>query len=88
VHGLRAAPLSHLDKFLDIQIALWGRCRSDVVRLVREASVQRLAVRVGVDGDAADAHLPKGPDDADGDLAAVGDQNLLEHPQLIPSQLE
>ena len=59
-----------------------------MIRLVRETGVQRLPVHVGVDSDARHAHLPKSPDDADGDLAAVGDQNLLEHAQVIPSQLE
>ena len=33
-------------------------------------------VRLGVDGDGGDAHLLAGPDDPDGDLAPVGDQDL------------
>src|SRR5215217_1018213 len=87
MHRLRAAPLRRIDQPLDVQITLRCRSRAHVIRLVRETGVQRLPVRVGVDGDARNAHLPKSPDDADGDLAAVGDQNLLEHPQVLPSQL-
>ena len=36
-------------------------------------------VRVGVDGDAADAEPAQGADDPDGDLAAVGDEHGVEH---------
>jgi hypothetical protein len=59
-----------------------------MVCLVGQTGMERLAVRVRVDGDASDTHLSKGPDNADGDLPAVGDQNLPEHPQVIPFQLE
>src|SRR5215218_5112019 len=88
MHRLRAAPLRYLDELLYLQVALGRGRRAEVVRLVCETGVQRLPVGVGVDGDACDAHLPEGSDDADGDLAPVSDQNLLEHPQVIPSQLE
>ena len=36
-------------------------------------------VGFGIDGHRPDAHLPAGPDHPDGDLAAVGDQDLAEH---------
>ena len=38
--------------------------------------MQGLFIRLGVDGDGGDAHLLAGPDDPDGDLAPVGDQDL------------
>ena len=41
--------------------------------------VQGLPVRVRVDGDARDPHLAQSPNDADGDLTPVGDQDLAEH---------
>ena len=37
--------------------------------------MHRVGVGVGVDGNALDVHLPQGASDADGDLAAVRDQN-------------
>ena len=46
--------------------------------LVGEAHVQRVAVGLGVDRDRADPHLVAGADDAHRDLAAVGDEDLLE----------
>ena len=39
----------------------------------------RVAVGLGVDGDGGDAELVERADDADGDLATVGDQDLGEH---------
>ena len=41
--------------------------------------VQRVRVGLGVDGHGRDAELAAGADDAHGDLAAVGDEDLLEH---------
>ena len=41
--------------------------------------VARAAVRLAVDGDRADAELLAGTDDADRDLAPVGDEHGVEH---------
>ena len=41
--------------------------------------MQRVAVELGVHGDGGDAELAGGADDAHGDLAPVGDQDLLQH---------
>ena len=42
-------------------------------------AMQRTGVRVGIDGDGGDAQLLTGTNDADGDLAAVGDEDFTEH---------
>ena len=44
--------------------------------LVGQLDVQRVLVGLGIDGDGRDAHLAGGLDDAAGDFAAVGDQDL------------
>jgi hypothetical protein len=41
--------------------------------------VQRILVGLAVDGDGLDAELLAGAQDAQRDLAAVGDQDALEH---------
>ena len=65
--------------FGDVQVAL-GRDRgADQEGLVGRAHVRRLAVDLRVDGDRDDPHLLQGAGDADGDLAAVGYEHLLEH---------
>ena len=60
-------------------IGLRGGCRADMHGLVRHGNVQRVAVSVGIDRDGLDPHLSRCLDNAAGDLAAVGDQDLLEH---------
>ena len=50
--------------------------RADAVGFVRLEAVQGEAILMGVDGDRADAELMGGAKDANGDLAAIGDQQL------------
>src|ERR1035437_6692999 len=64
---------------VDAEVAFGGGAGADVGGLVGHADVEGGAVGVGKDGDAGDAHLAEGADDADGDLAAIGDQDLAEH---------
>jgi hypothetical protein len=47
--------------------------------VVGEANVERVTVGRRVDGDGLDAELTAGPDDPDGDLASVRDQDAAEH---------
>jgi hypothetical protein len=42
-------------------------------------NVQRVLVRIRIDRDSLHAKLPAGPQDPDGDLAAIGNQDLFEH---------
>src|SRR5207245_1631809 len=79
VHRIGAAALDELQDLLGVEVALGRRLPAERVRLVREPHVQRVAVEIGVDGDARDAELTTRPDDSDGDLTPVGDQDLGEH---------
>jgi hypothetical protein len=63
----------------DVEVALARLAAAEVHGVRRAAHVQRGAVGVGVDGDGLDAHLLGGADHAQGDLAAVGDQDASEH---------
>ena len=76
---LGAGLLGGLDDLLDVQVALGRHRRADQEGLVGLAHVRRVAVDLRVDGDRADAHLLQRAGDPDRDLAAVGDQDLLEH---------
>ena len=79
MHRLRAAFLAGGDDILDHQIALRGRRRPDRDRRIRHLDMQRVAVGVGIDRDRFNAHAPGGLDDPAGDLAAIGNQDALEH---------
>ena len=52
---------------------------ADLVRLVRFEAVQRVSVLVREHCDRACAQFERRTEGADGDLAAVGNQDFLEH---------
>ena len=79
VHGLGARALDDVEDRGGVEVALGRRLAAEGVGLVGEADVQRVAVELGVHGHRGDAQLLAGADDTDGDLAAVGDQDLGEH---------
>jgi hypothetical protein len=74
--GARAA--RRLQHALLVEVALRRRAWAEQVGLIRDRRVQRAAVGLRVDGDRADPELPERPEDADGDLAAIGDEDFLE----------
>jgi CDP-diacylglycerol---glycerol-3-phosphate 3-phosphatidyltransferase len=77
--GLRPGALRDIENTLDREVALGRRSRSEEERFVRVGDVQRSAVALGIDTDRADAELAKCAEDADRDLSAVGNEDLLEH---------
>ena len=68
------------------QIALRCRRRPDMNRLIGHLDVHGVAVRIRIDRDRRNPHPPGGLDDAAGYLAAIGDQDLLEH-AAFPSEV-
>ena len=76
---LGAGRLGGGDDLADIEIGLGGLRRADRHGLVGHVDMQRVAVRLGIDGHGLDAEPARGPDDAAGDLAPIGDQKLGEH---------
>ena len=59
--------------FRGVKIALGRGRRTDRVRMIGFAHVQRGAIGVGVDGDRFDSQLAACADDPHCDLSAVGD---------------
>ena len=70
-----------VDQCLRFEIALARRGRSDTVGLVRRQDRERLAIGVGIDDGAADPLLAQRAQDADGDLATVGNQDFAKRNQ-------
>src|SRR5207247_10949691 len=64
---------------LQVQVALGGRAAPDQVRLVGVSHVRRIPIDVRIDGDRPDAELAQRPEDADRDLASVGDEHFAEN---------
>ena len=84
-----ACCLASGDDAVDVEIRperLAGR--ADAIRLIRLEAVQGEAVFMRVDGDGADAQLMGRAKDANGDLAAVGDEKLANGSghEMVPSE--
>ena len=62
------------DNLLADQIALGGRRRPDMHRLIRLAHMQRPGIGIGVNGYCPHPEFPRGADDPAGDLAAIGNE--------------
>ena len=56
-----------------------GGRRADGYGRIGHFDVQRVAVGLGIDRNGFDPHAARGFDDPAGDLAAIGNQDLLEH---------
>jgi hypothetical protein len=81
---LRAGFLRDVDDHVAAQVRLVRTWPADRPCLVGEADVLRVPIGFGVHRDAVDAEPAAGADHPAGDLAAIGDQDTLEH--YSPSQ--
>src|SRR5262249_55694127 len=79
VNGLRTGRPACSNDLFNCQIGLGRRWRADWHRLIRHLDMQCVAVRLGIDRDSLNSHFASRPDDPAGDLAAVSNENLLEH---------
>jgi hypothetical protein len=78
-----AGDLGGADDRRHAQVAVGAARRADADVLVGEAHVQRVFVRLRVHSHRLDAELTAGVDDAQGDFAAIGDEDFLEHQTVL-----
>ncbi len=76
---IRAGDFGRADHRRHVQIAVGAARRTDADVLVGELDVQLVLVRLRVDGNGLDAELTAGVDDPQRHLAAIRDENFLEH---------
>ena len=76
---LGAGRLAGVNDLVDHQIGLSRGGRPYGDRLIGHFDMERVLIGFRIDGDRLDAHAARGLDDAAGDLATVGDEDLLEH---------
>ena len=62
-----------------IQIALRQARRANADGFIGKANVQRVAVRLAIDSDRANAEFPAGVENAQRDFAAIGNQYFTKH---------
>ncbi len=77
VDGIASGQCCRFENLVDAQIALRARSRPQPDCLVGFGYERHGRVRVGVDRNRRDAHLPAGPHDATCDFASIGYQDLL-----------
>ena len=85
MHGVGAGDLAGRQQRGHVEVAFARRRRADADALVGELDVHRLLVGGRIDRDRGDAELLGRAHDAQRDLAAVGDQDLVEHLTRSPS---
>jgi hypothetical protein len=76
VDAVTSGPSRRIDDLVDAQVALRSGRRPYRIRLVRHPHVQGGAIDLRVHGDRDDAHLPESADDANGNLATIGDEDF------------
>ena len=76
MHGLGAGSVRRGNELLLVEIALGGGGGAESHRVVGLQDVERLAISVREDGDAADAELAAGPDHPNSNLSAIGDEDF------------
>jgi hypothetical protein len=77
--GLRPGCLGDGDDPPGVKVARARRRGTEPIALVAGRDVQRIRIGIRIHRDGADAQAPRGARDAASDLAAVGDQDLVEH---------
>ena len=77
MNGVGVGDFGGADDGRNVEVAARAFRRADADGFVGEAGVEAVAVGFGIYGDRADAEILAGANDAQGDFAAVGDQNLL-----------
>jgi hypothetical protein len=76
---IRAGDLRGGDDPGDVEVRFARRRRPDADVVVGESDVERLPVGVRVDGDGLESELAARPNDAERDLAAIGDEDFPKH---------
>ena len=79
VNGVGVGDFRRTDDRRDVQVGLGGRGRADADRFVGQPYVHQIPVSLGINRHGANAQLLAGTQDAQGDFAAVGNDNLFQH---------
>ncbi len=79
VDGIDIADFGGGDDAIDFKITLCAGSWADADSFVGGLDVKGVVIGFGVDGESADAEVFAGADDAEGDFAAVGDEDFVEH---------
>ncbi len=77
VHGVSARTASYVEQLVDVEVRVLRSGSHECEGLVGELNVQGVPIGICVHCDACDTVVGASADDADSDLATVGDEDLL-----------
>ena len=81
--GLRAGKDGRGENGAHIQIAFLRLRGADAIALIRKRDMQRIAIRLGKNGDRADCPSPCRRESPERNLAPVGNQYFRKHPSAL-----
>ena len=79
VDGIDIPHLGGGDDAVDLEVTLMAGARTDADGLIGGLDVERIVIRLGVDGERPDAEILAGTNHPKGDFAAVSDEDFVEH---------
>ena len=79
MNGIHIGDFSRADHRRNIEITLTQLRRTNADGFVRETHREGVAIGLAINGNRSNAQFFAGADDAQGNLAAIGYQDLLEH---------
>ena len=79
MHGIGPAAPRNLQQLAHVQVGIGRTLTLQGESLIRQAHMQRIPIRIGIYRHALHTIIGTCPDDAHRNLAAVGNQNLLDH---------
>src|SRR5579864_4011342 len=79
MNGFHVGDFGGADDRGNVEIAARTLSRTDANRLVSKAHMQAMTIGLGINGDGPNSQILASADDANGDLASIGDQDFLEH---------
>ena len=79
MNGIHIADFSRADDAIDLEVALGTRGGPDTDGLVGQLHMEGVHIRLGINGQGLDPELFAGTNDAQCNLAAIGNENFIKH---------
>jgi len=73
-----ASEMRGADDARDVEVTFASGWRTDADGLIGKADMERMTIRLGINGDGFNAHLAAGADDTERDFAAVGYEDFMK----------
>ena len=79
MNGVCATVRDGFQNCFGVEVALGCCLAAKGIRLISETYVKGIAIELGIDRNGGNSHLSGSSDYSDGDFAAIGDKDFLQH---------